>query len=198
MGKTKLTMYFYGSETLEQDDEQIPIELKMKTLKIHRHCDKKKMTRKRSHKYSEKYASKVEHSDKSNGIITMYTFLSKFLGIEGEALEQLKKCTHKELDMMQFEEVKRVPFEVVKGNSEFFWVVDSHGEKLPYENPLEKLSTLINHEGKKIPYHNLSSEKISIDDFEPEYEEIFEFIDDEEEEIDQNQCNKQKRKRRKL
>lgn len=195
MGKNRLTMYFSNSATAEQDYESISMEYKINKMKLHRKQDKKKVTKWERKKNIDRNFAKRERTDKKHGVINMRTFLSQYLGISGEALNQLSYCTHKELDMMGFEEVKRVPFEVVKGSSEFFWVVDSHGEKLPYQNPLEKLNTFADGDGKQIPYHNLASEKIEVYDFEAEYEDVI-YYEDDEEELVCNQCNK-KRKRRK-
>lgn len=195
MGKNRLTMYFSNSATAEQDYELISTEYKMKKMKIHRSHDKKKITKLKHKKDTDKGFIKRERTDKKNGVISMKTFLSQYLGISGEALNQLSCCTHRELDMMGFEEVKRVPFEVVKGSSEFFWVIDSHGEKLPYQNPLEKLNIFEDENGKQIPYHNFASEKIDPYDFEAEYEDVIYFEEDEDELIS-NQCKKKRKKRR--
>lgn len=116
--------------------------------------------------------------DKKNGVISMETFLSRYLGIEGEALSQMKHFTHDDLDKMKFPEVKRVPFEIVNGNSEFFWVIDEHGVKLPYVNPLEEIILLYNSEGETIPYRNLSSGKNVYHDFDPEYDDELDDFDE--------------------
>ena len=185
MRKKRLTMYFSES-AIEQDC--------IVKMKLHKRQNKSKVTKwDRKEDKSRNFAKGI--ANKKCGVISMRTFLSQYLGISGEALNQLSCCTHKDLDMMGFEEVKRVPFEVVKGSSEFFWVVDSHGEKLPYQNPLEKLNTFADENGKQIPYHNLASEKIDAYDFEAEYEDVI-YYEDDEEELMCNQCNK-KRKRRK-
>lgn len=186
MGKHNLAMYFFDSTTVEQDYEKIPSEFKQKKLKIHRNHEKKRVTKIQKSKSCKTNLSKWERSDKMSGVISMKMFLEKYLGITGESLKQLQNCTHKELDKMQFAEVKRVPFDVVNGSSEFFWVIDSRGEKIPYENPLEKISDFVDRDGNIIPYHNLSSTKMSKDEYEVEYEDVFEF--DVEENIDEEYC----------
>lgn len=109
---------------------------------------KNKRIEKRKHVYTNKKA----------GIISMEMFLKNYLGITGEALNQMKNISHDDLLKFNFEEVKRVPSDLVDGyGSQFFYVMDSSGVKLGYYNPLEQL---------KIRRNNISEDGEILDDYE--------------------------------
>ena len=170
MGKDKISMNLYNGITDE--------EFYGGTVRFEKNNRKSESKQKITKRKKGKKTRSLTSADKKNGVISMGTFLSRYLGIEGEALSQMKHFTHDDLDKMKFSEVKRVPFELVNGNSEFFWVIDEHGVKLPYVNPLENIILLYNSEGDTTPYRNLSSSKNVYHNFNPEYEDELSYDDE--------------------